>query len=84
VAPGVIATSGMNVYPPDALREMPKSNPMKRFGQAEDIANAVCYIAGPAGAFITGEVLTVDGGNQAFGVMWAIPRPDYFGPDATG
>ena len=82
VAPGVIATGGMNVYPEDARREMPLSNPMMRFGQVEDIANAVCYIAGPAGAFVTGEVLTVDGGSQVWGDMWTIPRPDYFRIDA--
>jgi citronellol/citronellal dehydrogenase len=83
VAPGVIETSGMNVYPPEALRDMPKANPMRRYGQVEDIANAVCYIAGAAGAFVTGEVLTVDGGNQIWGDMWTIPRPDYFRTDAS-
>jgi citronellol/citronellal dehydrogenase len=83
VAPGVTATSGMNVYPPDALRDMPNSNPMKRFGQVEDVANAVCYIAGDAAGFVTGEVLTVDGGNQMWGDQWTIPRPDYFRNDAA-
>ena len=78
VAPGVIATEGMKVYPEEARRDMPNSSPMKRFGQVEDIANAVCYIAGPAGAFVTGEVLSVDGGNQVWGDLWTIPRPDYF------
>lgn len=84
VAPGVIATTGMNVYPEDALRDMPNSNPMKRFGQVEDVANAVCYIAGEAGAFMTGEVLTVDGGNQIWGDQWTTPRPNYFRTDAAG
>jgi citronellol/citronellal dehydrogenase len=83
IAPGVTATSGMNVYPPDALRDMPNSNPMKRFGQVEDVANAVCYIAGDAAGFVTGEVLTVDGGNQMWGDQWTIPRPDYFRTDAA-
>jgi citronellol/citronellal dehydrogenase len=81
VAPGVIETSGMNVYPAEALRDMYKANPMRRYGQVEDIADAVCYIAGAAGGFITGEVLTVDGGNQIWGDMWTIPRPDYFSSD---
>ena len=62
VAPGIIATEGMRVYPPEALAAMPRSNPMKRFGNVEDVANAICYLAGDAAAFITGEVLVVDGG----------------------
>jgi citronellol/citronellal dehydrogenase len=81
IAPGVIETSGMNVYPPEALRDMPKANPMRRYGQVEDVANAVCYIAGAAGGFVTGEVLSVDGGNQIWGDMWTIPRPEYFSSD---
>jgi citronellol/citronellal dehydrogenase len=78
VAPGIISTEGMYVYPEEAVRDMPNSNVMRRFGQIEDVANAVCYLAGPAGGFITGEVLTIDGGNQLWGDQWTIPRPDYF------
>jgi citronellol/citronellal dehydrogenase len=78
VAPGVISTDGMNAYPEEAQRSFPQTNPMKRLGRVEEIANAICYLAGPAGSFITGEVLTVDGGNQLWGDQWTIPRPDYF------
>ncbi|MDB5583620.1 MAG: short-chain dehydrogenase/reductase [Bradyrhizobium sp.] len=81
VAPGVISTEGMNVYPEEARAGFASSNPMKRFGQVEDVANAICYLAGPTGGFITGEVLTVDGGNQLWGDQWTIPRPDYFKVD---
>jgi citronellol/citronellal dehydrogenase len=51
---------------------------MMRFGEVEDIANAIVYLAGPTGGFLTGEVLTVDGGNQLWGDQWTIPKPDYF------
>jgi citronellol/citronellal dehydrogenase len=78
VAPGVISSEGMNEYPEEARRTFPQTNPMKRLGRVEEIANAICYLAGPAGSFITGEVLTVDGGNQLWGDLWTIPRPDYF------
>ena len=59
VAPGIIATEGMRVYPPEALAAMPKSNPMKRFGCVEDIANTICFLASEASAFMTGEVVSV-------------------------
>jgi citronellol/citronellal dehydrogenase len=79
VAPGAIATEGMNVYSEEARKALPRSNLMKRFGDVRDIADAVCYLAGPSGAFMTGEVVTVDGGSQIWGDQWTIPRPDWFG-----
>ena len=78
VAPGIIATEGMAVYSDEARADMPNTNLMRRFGQVEDVANAVCYLAGDAGGFITGEVLTIDGGNQLWGDQWTIPKPDFF------
>jgi citronellol/citronellal dehydrogenase len=78
VAPGAIATEGMEVYPEEARAALPKTNLMKRFGDVRDIADAVCYLAGPSGAFMTGEVVTVDGGNQVWGDQWTIPRPAWF------
>ncbi|TXL73592.1 SDR family oxidoreductase [Vineibacter terrae] len=78
VAPGVIATEGMNVYPDEARAEFDRSNPMKRFGDVQDVSDACCYLAGPAGKFVTGEVITVDGGHQLWGEQWTAGRPDYF------
>ncbi|MES2536280.1 MAG: SDR family oxidoreductase [Pseudomonadota bacterium] len=78
VAPGIIATEGMGVYSEAARAELPKSNLMQRFGSVTDITDAVCYLAGPSGSFITGEVLTVDGGYQLWGDQWTIERPEYF------
>jgi citronellol/citronellal dehydrogenase len=78
VAPGIIATEGMSVYPEEARAALPGSNLMKRFGEVRDVTDAVCYLAGPSGAFITGEVLVVDGGNQLWGDQWTTPRPAWF------
>jgi citronellol/citronellal dehydrogenase len=78
VAPGAIWTEGMNVYPEEARQELPRSNLMQRFGTARDVADAVTYLIGPSGSFVTGEVMVVDGGNQVWGDQWTIPRPDYF------
>lgn len=81
VAPGLISSEGMNVYDPGAVKAMIQTNVMKRFGQIEEIANAVCFVGGDGGSFITGEVLHVDGGNQIWGDQWTIPKPDYFKVD---
>jgi citronellol/citronellal dehydrogenase len=78
IAPGAIMTEGMEVYPDEARQALPKSNLMKRFGDVRDIADAVCYLAGPSGGFMTGEVVTVDGGNQVWGDQWTIPKPAWF------
>jgi 3-oxoacyl-[acyl-carrier protein] reductase len=36
--------------------------PLGRFGEPDDIAGAIAFLAGPEGRYITGQVLTVDGG----------------------
>ena len=78
VAPGSIATDGLNVYPREAAEGFAVSNPMKRLGDVIDIAQSVVYLAAPTGKFITGEVLTVDGGRQNWGEDWPGGIPDYF------
>lgn len=78
VSPGSIETEGFNVYSEDAVKGFLYSNPMKRLGDAFDIAEAVTYLAAPSGKFITGEVLTVDGGNAQWGDVWPGGIPDYF------
>lgn len=78
VAPGSIETEGWKVYSPEARAAYPRSNPMMRVGNAWDIAQACAYLGGPAAAYVTGEVLTVDGGGQLWGETWTIPKPDYF------
>ena len=78
VSPGSVETEGFNVYEESAAAEFRNSNPMKRCGDAYDIAEAVIYLAAPSGKFIIGEVLTVDGGNQQWGDVWPAGIPDYF------
>jgi citronellol/citronellal dehydrogenase len=78
VAPGVTATEGMNVYPEEARAEFGRANPMMKLGDAQDVADACCYLAGPTGKFITGEVIAVDGGFQMWGEQWTAGRPDYY------
>ena len=78
LAPGLTATEGLDVYPPEAVKEFPQANPMRRPGAPMEIAEACVYLAGPSGSFITGEVLTVDGGGKLWGELWTAGRPEYF------
>lgn len=78
VAPGLTATKGLDVYPPEAVKEFPQANPMRRPGTAMEIAQGCIYLCAPSGSFINGEVLTIDGGGRMWGELWTAGRPDYF------
>jgi len=64
IAPGSILTSALNVVASnEELRApMEKVTPMRRLGDPVDIAAAAVYLASPAGSFLTGKTLEVDGG----------------------
>ncbi|HVX60381.1 MAG TPA: SDR family oxidoreductase [Pirellulales bacterium] len=47
------------------LKEVKTRIPVKRLGMAQEIADAVVFLAAPGSAYITGQVLTVDGGLTA-------------------
>jgi citronellol/citronellal dehydrogenase len=78
IAPGLTATEGLSVYPPEAQKEFPRANPMRRPGTPMEIAEGCVYLTAPSGSFITGEVLTVDGGGRLWGELWTAGRPDAF------
>lgn len=66
VAPGFIDTpqSRERLWPdPKMVEKMLASVPVGRFGDPDDAANLVLYLASPMGAYISGEVLTADGGH---------------------
>jgi NAD(P)-dependent dehydrogenase (short-subunit alcohol dehydrogenase family) len=82
IAPGSIATEGLNVYPEGAAEKFANTNPMKRLGDVYDVAEAVVYVSASSGKFITGEVLVVDGGHTSWGdTEWPGGKPDYFRVD---
>ena len=62
VAPGFIDTDMTAALPEKAREAMLTTIPMGRLGQAEDVAKAVAFFAGDASAYVTGQVLCVDGG----------------------
>ena len=62
VAPGFIETDMTRDLPEDAKAAMATQIALGRLGQAQDIADAVAFLAGPSAAYITGETLHVNGG----------------------
>ena len=62
VAPGVIDTDMVQVLGQDTLRALAEQTPLGRLGTPEDIAAAVAFLASDGASFITGQVLTADGG----------------------
>jgi 3-oxoacyl-[acyl-carrier protein] reductase len=62
VAPGFIVTDMTNVLS-DQIKEMAKGFiPLRRFGQAQEVAAVVSFLAGPDATYVTGQVICVDGG----------------------
>lgn len=67
VAPGPIQTEAFkDTYDP-AIEKLCEGLPIPRFGTREEVAYAVVFLASPAAAFITGDVLYVAGGQQIYG-----------------
>ena len=62
VAPGVSQTDMLDGLPPELLPQLAEQTPMGRLGTPADIAAAVAFLASPEADFITGQVLTCDGG----------------------
>ena len=62
VAPGVIDTDMMNGYDKETKRTLAEDTPLGRLGTPRDIAAAVLFLSGDGGSFITGQVLSPNGG----------------------
>lgn len=62
VAPGFIETEMIEAIPEEKREEYLKNIPMHRLGKAEDVANVVAMIASDAFSYMTGQVITLDGG----------------------
>ncbi|TFK70871.1 2,4-dienoyl-CoA reductase [Pluteus cervinus] len=65
IAPGPIAaTEGMSRLMPQNSKKFGSDGPGGRFGDSKDIANAAVFLFSPAAAFVSGQVLVVDGGYE--------------------
>ncbi|MDQ2926948.1 MAG: SDR family oxidoreductase [Pseudomonadota bacterium] len=73
VAPGWIASSGMDRYPPemrDTIRGMKALVPLRRLGTESEVAAAIVFLLSPAAAFISGACLRVDGAAPNAKRIW--------------
>lgn len=77
VAPGVVASSGLDRYPKGMgiLEQIQSLIPMKRLATCEEVAWLIAFLASPAGAYVTGQTWTIDGGKELWGDWWPIPDP---------
>ncbi|HJP89704.1 MAG TPA: 3-oxoacyl-[acyl-carrier-protein] reductase [Candidatus Limnocylindrales bacterium] len=62
VAPGFVLTELTQDLPENLMKQLTDATPLGRFGTTEEIASAVCFLASDEAAFITGQILGVDGG----------------------
>ncbi|MEA1081288.1 SDR family oxidoreductase [Marinobacter qingdaonensis] len=77
VAPGWIASSGMDNYPEqmkDWIRSLGDNVPIKRMGTESEVSAAICFLLSPGAAFISGDCLRIDGGASQGGRMWPLPK----------
>lgn len=75
IAVGSVATSALDVVlDDDAMRtQMEQATPMRTIGKPEHIAATVVYLASPAGGYVTGKVLEVDGGLDQPNLDFGLP-----------
>jgi len=71
IAPGQFATDTfMTKYPEHFVKQAESTVPLGRLGTADEVAWLVAYLASPAGAFVSGAVLTVDGSRDNWYGAW--------------
>jgi citronellol/citronellal dehydrogenase len=74
LAAGTIASEGLEQYGADEIERWRRSIPLGRIGTPAEVAGLIAFLASPAGGYITGTTIAIDGGADAWGL--AEPPPD--------
>jgi citronellol/citronellal dehydrogenase len=83
IGAGAIESNGFNNYKPENVPGLFRTNPMKKAGDVQDVAELAVYLTAPSGKYITGETVNLDGGMVLWGDFWPAGMPDYFKPPAS-
>lgn len=79
VAPGSIASSGLDTYDPQddgyMQRELRGEIPLQRWGTEAEVSAAITYLLSPASGFTSGSVIRADGGAPNGSRTWVVPEP---------
>jgi 3-oxoacyl-[acyl-carrier protein] reductase len=62
VAPGFIKTKMTEALPEEIRKKMLEAIPLARFGEPEDVADVVLFLASDASSYVTGQVISICGG----------------------
>lgn len=76
VAPGFIASSGMDTYQEPVRSLIPtlkEGVPLRRLGSEEEVSAAICFLLSPAAAYITGSCIRIDGGVNLGSRLYPLP-----------
>jgi NAD(P)-dependent dehydrogenase (short-subunit alcohol dehydrogenase family) len=65
VAPGTVATEALVELPEEYIAPMREAHPIGRLGEPAEVANAILFLASDEASFVTGAILSVDGGYMA-------------------
>ena len=65
MAPGITKTDMVAALPKEMIEPLVNRIPLRRIGEAEDIANAFLFLASEMASYVTGEVLSVDGAMRS-------------------
>lgn len=73
VAPGSILSEGLTRYSEEEIRDWEQGVPLGRLGTPQDVSEVIAFLATPAGGYITGTTVVVDGGADAWGAGRPVP-----------
>ncbi|CDO27796.1 SDR family NAD(P)-dependent oxidoreductase [Mycolicibacterium porcinum] len=77
IAPGTILTEGMeDNYTATEIAEWEAAVPLGRLGTTEEVSGVIAFLASPAGRYVTGTTIVIDGGADAWGAGHPAPRPE--------